>query len=377
MSLKTILFATTFLAATAPAALADVSVCVSLSATGPTSALGTPQQNSVKLLPTEAAGKTVRYTVFDDASDPGAATQNARKCVNEQAADVLIGGSGTPVAAAIAAVAGETQTPFLTLSPFVPQGKQSDWTFVVPQPVSLMAGAIAEDIAKRGFKTVGLIGFNDAYGDLWIKAIGPMLTDKGITLEPVERFARTDTSVSSQVLRLSAANPEAILVVSSGAPSAGPNLALAERGYQGQIYHTHGSANGAFLKIAGDAADGTILPVGPIMVGELLPDGNPSRPVVIDYIARYEAEHGPGSVSPFGAYFYDAALLVLAAVEKVPATAEPGSPEFRSALRDALKRVEVPGLHGMLRNDGRQQMSNGPENWIMSVVDNGTWAIRD
>lgn len=377
MTKKSIFLASAITALTGTAALADVSVCVSLSATGPTSALGVPQQNSVALLATEAGGQTVTYTVFDDASDPGAATANARKCVNEAAADLIIGGSGTPVAAAIAAVASEAATPFLTLSPFAAQGDQLTWTFVIPQPVSLMASAIAADIKAQGITSVGLFGFNDAYGDLWIGAIGPMLEEQGITLDPVERFARTDTSVSSQALKIAAANPESVLVVASGAPSAGPNLALAERGYQGRIYHTHGSASGAFLSVAGATANGTVLPVGPIMLGEALPADNPSRDTVIDYITRYEAANGAGSVSPFGAYFYDAALLGLAGIAAVGDSATPGTPEYRDALRAAIADAEVHGLHGTLKNDGAQQMANNETNWVMAVVENGTWSIYE
>lgn len=355
MKLKSSLLVLGALVGAGSVAHADVSVCISVSATGPASALGTAQQNSVRFLPADAGGQPLKYTVYDDATDTSLATQNARKCVNDQAADILIGGSGTPTATAIAPVAAEAQIPFLALAPFNPKGDQGKWSFVVPQPMRVMVEAIVHDMKARGITTLGFIGYSDSLGDLTLGSLSPLAQSAGIAVAPVERFARNDTSVAAQVLKIVAENPGAVLVVGSGAPAAGPNLALAERGYTGQIYHTHGSASPAFLKVAGASANGTILPVGPIGVVEQLKDDNPAKAPGSAYKASYEGAFGVGSLSSFGGYLYDAALIVAA---KVPAALEggqPGTPAFRAALRDALEHLDgVPGVHGVY--------SSSPEN---------------
>ena len=68
---------------------------------------------------------------------------------------------------------------------------------------------------KQGVKTLGFLGYTDAYGEQWLKEITPLLDKAGIKMVGVERFARTDTSVTPQALKLNSANPDAILVVAS------------------------------------------------------------------------------------------------------------------------------------------------------------------
>lgn len=377
MIMKSLLSAGILLGSTA-LAHADLSVCALLSITGPASALGAPQQSSVGFLPKDVGGTPVKYTVLDDATDPGIATQNARKCISEQKADVLVGGAATPAAAALAAVAAETGTPFLAIGPVGTRDEQFKWTFVVPQPVSLMAKAIVEHMKGKGIKTVGFIGYSDAYGDLWLNAISPLLKEAGISVGPVERFARNDTSVAAQALKVSSARPDAVLVVASGAPAAGPNIALADRGYAGAIYHTHGSASPAFLKVGGAAANGTFLPVGPLVVASQLDEANPAKAPALRYTAEYEGANGVGSVSPFGGYLIDSGLIIqAAAAAALKSGSQPGSTEFRAALRDAIENLNgVPGVHGTYSGSAKNHdLSSSDASRVMAVVEKGAWKI--
>lgn len=362
-----------FMLGTAGAAHADISACISVSATGPASALGVPQQNTVALLPAEAGGQKIAYTVYDDATDPSIATQNARKCVDEKSADILIGGSATPIALAIAAVASETKTPYISLAPAPIQGDSLVWSFTVPQPMGLMVDAMVQDMKARGFKTLGFIGYNDGLGDLTIRELEPRLKEAGIVFGPVERFARSDTSVAAQALKLVAANPDAVFVSASGAPAAGPNLALAERGYKGQIYHTHGSASPSFLKVAGASAEGTMMPVGALSVADLLADDNPAKAPAVAYQTAYEAANGAGTVTGFGGYMYDAGLIVAAAVPAALEKGQPGSAEFRSALRDAIEATAgVAGTQGVYAaSKDNHNLSDNTDSRIPAVVKGG------
>jgi branched-chain amino acid transport system substrate-binding protein len=170
----------------------------------------------------------------------------------------------------------------------------------------------------------------------------------GMKFSVVERYARNDTSVTGQVLKLVAANPPAILIVGSGTPSALPQTALAERGYKGQIYQTHGAASRDFLRVAGKSADGTIFPIGPVVVANQLPDSNPVKAVALAFVETYEKAHGAGSINPFAAHIYDAWKLIEAATPVALKTAKPGTPEFRQALRDAMEGLKnVVASHGV------------------------------
>lgn len=331
-----------------PLALADITVGVSLSSTGPGASLGIPEKNIFALLPNRIAGENVKYVVLDDATDPSLATRNARKLVSEDKADVLIGSATTPASVALSEVAYESRTPQVALSPINVAAEKAPWIFRTPHNNVLMAGAIVEHMKSAGVKSVGFIGYSDAYGEDWLAAITPQLAAAGIKLGPVERYARNDTSVSGQVLKLAAARPDAVLIVGSGSPAALPQVSLFERGYKGQIYQTHAAANQAFLSVAGKAGEGVILPVGPVVVNREIADSYPSKKVGADLIARYEEKYGQGSFVAFAGYAYDAWRLIAAAIPVALKKAKPGSAEFRKALRDALEdNKDVVGAHGV------------------------------
>ena len=215
--------------ATSPA-LADINIGVTLPITGPASALGVPEKNALALLPTTLAGEKINWILLDDATDPTLATKNSRKLVTESNVDLLMGSSTVPTCLAVAEVAIETKTPLIAIAPMDLPQEKNYWIFRTPQHVRLMAKAVADDMKARGFKEVGFIGYTDAWGETWLKEMTPLFESMGMKFSVVERYARNDTSVTGQVLKLVAANPPAILIVGSGTPSALPQTALAERG---------------------------------------------------------------------------------------------------------------------------------------------------
>lgn len=369
------------LAGAAVQALADpIRVGISISTTGPAASLGIPQRNSVALMPKQIDGQDIEYIVLDDAADASKATANARKLIDQDKVDVLIGSSTTPSSLAMIDVAAEKKVPMISLAASArliePMDAQRHWVFKTPQNDSLMADALATTMQKTGVKTVAFIGFNDAYGDGWLEEFGRAAKAHGITLSATEKFARPDTSVTGQVLKMIASKPDAMLIAGAGTPAALPQRTLRERGYTGVIYQTHGVANSDFLRVGGKDVEGTILPSGPILVASQLPDSNPIKAVALDYIARYDAAYGAGTVNNFGAHAYDAMLLVKAAIPTALAKGKPGTPEFRSGLRDGLE-----GLHDVVLDHGISTMSPTDHNGfdqrarVMVTIRNGAWVL--
>lgn len=359
-------------------ALADINVGISLAATGPAAALGGPQKNSVPLLPQTIGGEKINYIVLDDATDATQAGKNARKLVSEDKVDVLIGSSATPTSAAITEVAIESKTPQITMAPMDLPEDKNFWVFRTAQNFRVMADALADHMHKAGVKTVGFIGFADAYGESWLKDIKEASEALGLQVTTVERFNRNDTSVTGQAVKLVAANPDAILVAASGTPSVLPQITLQDRGYKGQIYQTHGSATKEFIRVGGKAVEGTILPVGPVVVADQLADSHPSKAVALDYKQKYEEKYGEGSLSSFGAHVVDAALLLQATIPVALQTAKPGTPEFRAALRDALESAkEVKATHGVFNMTPTDHFGHDERARAMIVIENGDWKVID
>lgn len=360
----------------AGAALADINVGVSVSATGPAASLGIPEKNTFALLPQTIAGEKVNWIVLDDATDTTTAVKNARRFVSDDKVDVLIASTTTPTSMAILEVAFETKTPQIAMAPLPPAGDKAPWVFTTPQNFGLMATAIADHMVAEGVKTVGFIGYADPYGELWLKAMQGAADAKGIKLTAIERYQRNDTSVTGQALKIMAANPDAVLVAGSGTPAVLPQATLVERGYKGKIYQTHGIANRDFLRVGGKSVEGTIFPVGPMLLAEQLPDSHPSKKPALDYIKLYEGAHGVNSRSTFGGHAYDAYLLLTRAVPEAMKKAKPGTAEFRAALRDALETVkELPATHGVFSMSPANHNGFDARAAVMATISGGDWKL--
>lgn len=364
------------LAGAATSVLADISVGVTLSATGPAASLGIPEKNTVALLPKSIGGRKVNYIVLDDATDPTAASKNARKLVTEDKVDVIIGSSTTPTSTAVLEVAAESKTPQIALAPFAPAADKAAWVFQMPQDFGIMAGAIVGHMTANGVKTVAFIGYSDGYGELWLRVMNAIAAEKGIKMVATERYNRTDTSVTGQILKILSTNPDAVLVVGSGTPAALPQATLVERGYKGRIYQTHGVANKDFLRVGGKNVEGAVLPVGPILVAEQLPDSNASKKAALNYIKLYEAAYGADSRNSFGAHAWDAGLLLERAIPEALKKAKPGTPEFRAELREAMENVkEMPANHGVFSFSASNHKGLDKRAVVMVRVENGTWKV--
>lgn len=362
--------------------MAQIKVGVTVASTGPAASLGIPERNTVALLPTEIAGQKVEYLVLDDATDTTVAVRNMRKLITEDKVDVVIGTSVTPGSLAMVDVAGETKTPMISVAANArivePVEGAREWVFKTPQNDQLMAAALADAMEKQGVKTLGFIGFNDAYGDGWLDVMKAAAEAKGIKMVATERYSRSDTSVTGQVLKLTSANPDGILIAGAGTPVALPQGELKNRGYKGIIYQTHGAANNDVLRVCGKDCEGMFLPAGPLLVADQLPDDNPVKASALEYKNLYEAKYGEGSINTFGGHMWDAALLVQDAIPRALETgAKPGTPEFRAAMRDAIEQTkDLPASQGVFTMSDKDHAGMDERARVIVKVENGKWTYQ-
>ncbi|WP_280151467.1 ABC transporter substrate-binding protein [Piscinibacter sp. XHJ-5] len=360
---------------------ADLKIGFVSSMSGPVSALGIPYAKGIQAAaafqPT-IAGRKVQLIVLDDASDPSTAARNARKLVTEDKVDVLIGTSGVPGAMAIAAVARETKTPLISPTPISVPADDGGWSFTVSQPFPLMVATVVERMKKGGVKTVAFIGFSDALGDLAYDSLVKAAEPAGIKVVADERYARGDSSVAGQVLKLIATRPDAVFAGNSGSPGALPYLALADRGYKGQLYGTHGLINADFVRVGGASVEGLMVPSGPVMVADQLAAENPVRKVALDFRGSYQKTHGAAPVDAFSAYTFDAWLVFADAAARALKTskAEPGTPEFRTALKDAIAATkELPGTHGVFSFQPNSAYGLDKRSAVVIKLEKGQWKL--
>ncbi len=314
---------------------------------------------------------------LDDASDPSTAARNARKLIDEDKVDVIIGTAGSPGALAIAAVSRETKTPLISIANANLPGPDGAWMITIPQPAPLMIGAVVEHMKKQGIKTVGYIGFSDAWGDLVYDSLMQAAGPAGIKVLTNERYARADTAVTGQALKIMAVRPDAVIAGGSGTPGALPYMALAERGYKGPIFGTHALINPDFIRVGGAAVEGLIAPTGPVVVAEQLPASNPIRKVAMDFRAAYQKANGVAPSDAFSAYSFDAWLIFADAAARALATkAEPGTVQFREALHDAINSTkELVGTHGVYNFKPDSRYGSDERSRVIVKLEKGQWKL--
>ncbi len=363
--------------AVAGSALADITIGVSLPLTGPASGLGIPVNNQMKLWPATIAGEKVKLIILDDATDPTTGVKNTKRFVTEDKVDVLIGSVATPVAIPMSAIAAESETVQLALSPMpLPPGKDN-WTFRMPQSNPVMAHAMVGHMKKQGVKTVGFLGYTDAYGESWLKDFTAEAEKNGIKVIATERFARSDTSVTAQALKLVSANPDAMLVVASGSGAAMPHMAIVERGFKGKIYQTHAAASRDLMRVGGKDVEGAFVVSGPAVIAEQLPDNHPSKAIAIQFVQQYEKAYGAGSRNQFAGHGFDALVVLEKAVPIALKQGKPGTKEFRAALRNAFETMgRTVVSHGVLNWTKDDHWGFTLETGVMLKVVNGDWKVE-
>jgi branched-chain amino acid transport system substrate-binding protein len=358
---------------------AQVKIGVIASATGGAAFVGIPQKNAVAMLPKKIGDTSIEYIVFDDASDSTQSVTLAKKLLTENKIDALIGPSGSPNAMGVLQVMAEAQTPMLapvgTSAVVLPMDDKKRWVFKTHPNDDVISDGLVAAMVKRGVKSVGFMGRNDPYGENWHKTFAPMAQKAGIQIVAYERYNRQDTSVTGQVLKLIAAKPDAILIAGVAADAALPHIQLVDAGYKGQIYHTHGSASGAFIQIGGKQVEGALV-VGPLLlVPEQIPDSVVTKKVALEVVTGYERLYG-AKPPIFAAGVYDAGLLLQHAIPEAVKKGKPGTQEFRSALRDALEGTrDLAMSQGIASMTPQDHSGFDYRGRVLLTVKDGKWLL--
>ncbi len=355
-------------------AQAQIRVGAILSISGPGAAMGVGYKGAFDFLPAEVAGQKIEYIVRDDATDAQTAYTIAQKLIAEDHVDAIIGPSLYSSDIAVQPLANAAHVPMIAMAPLVPEPAKFPYSFAVAQPLSLMVAVLFRDMQAHGIKTVGFIGFADGWGDQVHAATVQAAAAAGITLVADERYARADTTVQAQALRLMSLHPDAVMMGNSATPAVLPVVALRRLGYHGRIYGNHGIVSPAFIRVGGAPVEGVVADTSPVAVYDQLPDGDPIKPVATAFMTQYVKKNGPASVNPFAGYSFDAMLLITHAIPDALKAGQPGTDAFRVALRDAMERthdlVGVSGVYAMSATDHNGQDARAA---VLVRVQHGEW----
>ena len=365
---------------TGAAAQAEITVGFVTSQSGPGSSIGVLYDRGMKASVEYASSigaEKIKLIQLDDGSDPSAATRNARKLVEENKVDLLIGTSTAASSSAMVPIANELKVPMIAISPIsVAANDAGDrWAIVMPQPPTLMVKVVVDRMKRDGVKQFAYIGFSDAWGDLVYNGAQKPAEADGLKILTNERYARTDTSVTGQVLKMMATKPDAVLLGGAATQGALPPLALTERGYKGPLYGTPALLNTDFIRVGGKSVEGVQVSAGPVIVAEQLPDSHFSKKISMDFRAAYQKANGMPTSDGFSAYSFDAWLVFLDAAKRAMATgAKPVTPEFRVALKNAIfSTKDLVGTHAIYNYKPSDSYGVDERALVMVRLVNGQW----
>ncbi|MBX6329517.1 MAG: ABC transporter substrate-binding protein [Pseudolabrys sp.] len=324
-------------------------------------------------------GHKIKIIRLDDVSDPSAATQAARKLVEQEKVDIMIGTSSAPGATAMMSIANELKVPLIAISPVLLKvpAEGHPWGVAIPQTPDLMVKVIAERMKREGIKTAGFIGFNDSWGDLVYNGAKAAEAAGGPKVTSNERYARTDTTVTAQALKILATNPDGVYDGGSATQGALPLLELRKLGYKGGFFGTPSLLNRDFVRVGGKAVEGVQVSAGPVIVTSQLPDSHFSKKIGTSFHEIFKKANGVEADDGFSGYAFDAWLVFLKAAESALAKAKPGTQEFRQALMDAIySDKDVVGVHAVYNFTPKSYYGVDERSLVVVKLVDGTWKYQ-
>lgn len=380
--LALILTAMTGIAMTGTAAQAQITVGFVTSLSGPGASIGVLYDKGMKAAyayKDKVDGQDIKLIKLDDGSDPASATQDARKLIQQDHVDILIGTATAPSTNAMMAVANELHVPFIAVSPvnIKPPKNGHLWGVAVPQTPSLMVKVIADRMKREGIKTAGYIGFSDAWGDLVYNGAIAAEKEGDPKITTNERYARTDTSVTAQALKILATHPDGVLIGGSATQAALPILELRKLGYKGPFFGTPAMLNSDFVRVGGKAVEGVQVSAGPVIVTSQLPADHFSKKIGTTFHEIFRKVNGSEADDGFSGYSFDGWLIFLDAAKQALKHAKPGTPEFHQALMDGIYGIkDLKGVHSIYNFTPKSAYGVDDRSLVVVKLVDGKWIYQ-
>ncbi|MFC6520896.1 ABC transporter substrate-binding protein [Undibacterium arcticum] len=347
-----------------------------LSVTGPAAFLGDPElktlQTYLEKINAEGGvlGRKLELVHYDDGSESNKANSFAKRLIESDNVDVIIGGTTTGATMATVPLVEKAGVPFISLAGAVvivePAKK---WVFKTPHTDRMAAEKVYEDMKKRGITKVGLLSETSGFGQSGRKEAQGVAGKYGITLVADETYGPKDTDTTAQLTKIKGTpGVQAIFVFGLGQ---GPAIVTKNYGQLGSklpLYQSHGVASDEFIKLAGKSAEGVRLPTPAMLIAQALPANDPQKTVVVGYNKMYRDKFKV-EPSTFGGYAYDALALYVDAVKRAGST---DKEKVRSAIEQTKGFVGTTGAFNM---SGTDHMGLDLSAFRMVEVKNGDWTL--
>ena len=342
--------------------------------TGDASSLGIPERNTAQMLEKMindaggVKGRPVKIIIEDNRGEPAEALNAAKRLVEKENVLAIVGPSRTGDTLALIDYMERVQVPLISCAAGIQIVKPvRKWVFKTPQSDRMAVEKIVAYLKQEKITRVAIISDNTAFGKGGLAELRTLLPGAKMQIVASEEYGPKDGSMETQVTKIRGTNAQA--VVCWGTPP-GPAIVarnMKQLGVKIPLICSHGVANETFLNLAGDAADGVVLPAGRLIVADQIPAGHPQKKVLVDYSTRYRAAFDKPA-DTFGGHAWDAIQLVVKAIREV-------GPD-RAKIRTQLERTKgFVGTGGVFNFWAGDHNGLSKDAFVMVKVVDGKWTL--
>jgi branched-chain amino acid transport system substrate-binding protein len=374
LAIAALALAGTFFSAAA-AAQEAVRIGAFLSVTGPAAFLGDPELKTLELYVDRinaeggVLGRKLQLVAYDDAGDAEKARTFAKRLIEQDKVDVIVGGSTTGTTMSAVPLTEQAGTPFISLAGAVvivePVKK---WVFKTPHTDRMACEKIFVDLQRRKLNKAALISGSGGFDKSMRAECLKVASKYSIEIVADETYGATDTDMTAQLTKIKGSGAQAVLNAGFGQGPAIVTRNYRQVGLALPLYQSHGVASHEFIKLAGPAANGVRLPAAALLVSELLATGDSQKPVVVSYRKQYEDKF-KSDVSTFGGHAYDGLMLAVNAIKKAGST-------DKAKVRDALEATKsYVGTGGIVNMSATDHMGLDLSAFRMLEIKDGNWTL--
>jgi branched-chain amino acid transport system substrate-binding protein len=353
------------------------------SLSGPAAAIGTPTklvtQMVVEKINKEGGinGRPIELVLGDTESEPTKAVMVTKKFINVDKVAAIIGPDRTDLGMAVKKSIEEAGIPtFMTVGgdPVIMGGPQLGtykWVFKSPQRSSTAVEKLYQYLKKADLKKIALITASDGFGKDgkgWLEKLAPT---HGLTIVADESFNPKDTDMTAQLTKVASANPDAIVCWTIGPAGAIVAKNVKQLNIKTPLFQCHGLPDPKYVELAGPASEGNMMPSTKLMAWEQLPDSDPQKNVIKEFVHLYNDVNHFDKQFPINAhsgYAWDAIYIVANAMKKAGTDPE----KLREAIEQTKDYVGISGIYNLTSDDHN---GLGPESMILVRIEDGKWKL--
>ncbi len=348
------------------------------SITGPQSYLGEPERNSMEMV-AEAInakgglnGHPLKLVIYDDEGDVTKARLDAEKLLQKDRALAIIGPSLTPTSMTVLEITQKAKVPLISCAAaasITSPANERAWVFKTAQTDQMAVSRIYQYCQKHGIAKVAILTVSTGFGVAGKEQLLSQAAKYGIEVVAQEVFGEKDTDMTPQLTKIRGTAAQAVICWGTGPAPALVAKNLKELGLTLPLIQSHGAASKKFIELAGDAAEGVVMPAGKLAIYQQLPDSDPQKAVCKEYAEKYQAKF-KASESSFGGYAYDAQNMLDQALMKAG--------RDQAKIRDALEGIKnFPGVSGVFNMSPEDHNGLTPDAFVMVKIEKGQFTLTD